>query len=443
MRSTLVKVIKFSNRNRFNRAFGNIKVENIFRRSFDSSQFLLTIRRDYSETNLMKIDSQSSKVRRTTNDDDSSRLAISEEFKVGLELKLKPSNFKTIAYKQDEFNQIMRKLENPFNLFYFFEKYVHEFSTQNLIALTNKMVFMKYNDPNFFIPAPIKTLLTKLVVKELPHFESFECFVLFKKLDKLDLGLNEFAIKACLQILKYHVNELELSDLLKTKYLLNRKTATDGKNEYTINLNKALSLAVQIKLEQVDNPTNGVRLLSLFADDLSPNNFDKLIKYLNLHFNQIERNEVLDLLKTLATMKYEHIGLFQKISKLFGKRETSTFEEFSKLKARYKISDSEKVNSNILTECAQYFLQLKFSEVEFLEYMCDNQLRYLKQVSRSSPDNLNDMCDIIRVLLRSFYFFQHNREDFVDFLRNDTLKTHENFPRGDFLTYIGLIRYWR
>ena len=76
-----------------------------------------------------------------------------------------------------------------------------------------------YRD-DFFIPEPIKKSLTTLVIRDVPHLESHDCFRMFKQLVRLGFGLDDFAVKACMQILKYHVNELQLNDLIVVKYLL-------------------------------------------------------------------------------------------------------------------------------------------------------------------------------------------------------------------------------
>lgn len=145
-------------------------------------------------------------------------LAISEEFQVGLEQKLNSSNFKSLAFKQDEFNSIMVKIQSPFNLLYMFEKYSNEFNQFNLLNFTNKLAEFKRNYSDFFIPDSIIKSYTKLLIKLIPIFEPVDCYILFKKLMYLEFSLDDFASKACMQILKYHVNELELNDLIILKY---------------------------------------------------------------------------------------------------------------------------------------------------------------------------------------------------------------------------------
>lgn len=145
-------------------------------------------------------------------------LAITEEFQVGLEQKLNSSNFKSLAFKQDEFNSIMVKIQSPFNLFYMFEKYSNEFNQFNLLNFTNRLAEFKRNYSDFFIPESIIKSYTKLIIKLIPIFEPVDCYILFKKLTYLGFNLDDFASKACMQILKYHVNELDLNDLIISKY---------------------------------------------------------------------------------------------------------------------------------------------------------------------------------------------------------------------------------
>lgn len=177
--------------------------------------------RSYSETAVKLVQIDNNNNNSSLESYKESNLIITEEFRIGLEQKLAPINFKSLAYKQDEFNNVISKLESPFNLFYLFEKYSNEFNSFNLVRFTNKMAFFKRNfSEDFFIPAQIKKSYTKLVIKDLPHFEPYDCFNLFRQLVYLGFGLDEPAVKGAMQILKYHVNDLKIHELIRVKYLL-------------------------------------------------------------------------------------------------------------------------------------------------------------------------------------------------------------------------------
>jgi hypothetical protein len=177
--------------------------------------------RSYSETAVKLVQIDNNNNNNSLESYKESNLIITEEFRIGLEQKLAPSNFKSLAYKQDEFNNVISKLESPFNLFYLFEKYSNEFNAFNLVRFTNKMAFFKRNfSEDFFIPIQIKKSYTKLVIKDLPHFEPYDCFNLFRQLVYLGFGLDEQAVKGAMQILKYHVNDLKINELVRIKYLL-------------------------------------------------------------------------------------------------------------------------------------------------------------------------------------------------------------------------------
>lgn len=257
------------------------------------------------------------------------KLTITQEFVQGLDQKLDSKNFKNLPYKQDEFNKIIYKIENPFNYFYFFEKYSHEFNNQNLFNFIHRLVHLldKYSTKEeIVLPQPIKQLLTKQIIKHVPHYEPEDCFRLFILTCKLFKNLDDYASKSVMQLLKYHLNELDVDNLLSIKYRLDKMRkkpkSTDesppipiAPNEYVTNLERALALAVQIKYQYVKTGKQAVRLMRYFMDDFSDNNFEKLVNFVYHKLHHLEKPDIKDLLYVLEKKNYKHYKLMEKLNR--------------------------------------------------------------------------------------------------------------------------------
>ena len=98
-----------------------------------------------------------------------------------------------------------------------------------------------------------------------------------------------------MQILKFHVNEFDLDDLIKIKKLLNELKGEEMKisNEYVEILEKSLTIAVELKLADISQINTANRLIRYFGNDLSKNNLEKVRQYIrdyNYHFSRKQYN---------------------------------------------------------------------------------------------------------------------------------------------------------
>ncbi|CAF0716139.1 unnamed protein product [Brachionus calyciflorus] len=348
-------------------------------------------------------------------------LVIDIEFIKTLDQKLDSRNFKTLAYKQDEINNIVYKMENPYNLFYLYEKYSKEFNSYNLVNFIKKMAYLSRNDKLlgdygvFVLPEKVKKLMTKQIIKISPQFEPFQCFTVLQKLNQLGFKLNDFSAKAILQITKYHVNELSLDEVILTKEILSKLKNENGTlvtNEYSDNLDKALDLAVQTKLDNLKHPRQAIHLLKNFSKSISIFNFEQIIDLIYERVRQSNLNEIVDLVKILAERNFSHLKLELKIKKFIIKE---------------NLDDSLKLKH--LHDC---FLKLKFYDQELQDYFIQKQLNNLTK---------SDSFDVLSGLLQSCIFFGHKSLDLLEFSNCDKYLQNELFPVADFIYYSALTGY--
>lgn len=421
----MVKIIFFQNRIRsIIRPIINVNKYHSIRHSLTKSSLNASFVKCYSELNPKnevvpeKVEKSDLIETKSTKEIEPS-LLINEDFIKMLDIKLNQTNYKSQAYKQDEINQIIYKLENPFHLFYLYEKYSNDLSSFNLINFIKKLAYFARNqqliDNNgvYFIPEQIKKILTKQLIKTTPHFESFQCFTLFDKLCQLGFKLNDFSVKTAMQIMKFHVNELNLQEVIICKKILNKFKA-QGSNEYLENLEKAIDLVVQIKYEDLSTVKQAVTILKIFPNSISDANFEKIINFIFERLNKDDSNEMVDIAKVLAERNFVHYKLSLKIKKHLMK---------------CNLSDSNK-----LKELHDAFFKLKFYDSSLHDFYIQQQLNHVKNSDKFEHE-------ILSGLLKSSIFFCHKCWELLEILNDEKYINNDNFPIYEFLFYSALTNY--
>ena len=234
-------------------------------------------------------------------------LVISDDFKSRLKNTLAKNA--RLVDKQIEIKRIIFDTTNVFELFYLLDNYHADFAHHGLLAVFTKLNILATSEDNhdnqrirLHVPSKIKTRLTKLLIKLAPNFEAKETCGVFMRLASLGFGLNDFAYQAVMQVLKYQTNQLDLHNLIKIKsHLFQMRDSADQvpANEYVQNLDKAVCLTVEVKIDEVKNTTEAKQLLKHFGKNLSENNEKRLEKYLDEEYARINKRQRLDFQRIL------------------------------------------------------------------------------------------------------------------------------------------------
>lgn len=375
-----------------------------------------------SQNEIISLSEKSSLINSNHSRNNDLSLIINQDFVKVLDQKLNSSNFKSLAYKQDEINSLIYKIENPFHLFYLYENYSIEFNPFNLVNMIKKLAYFSRNqnltqNGLFFIPEAINNSLTKQIIKIGPHLESFQCLTIFEKLVQIGYKINDYSIKALLQLLKYHVNDFDLDDLIRCRNFVQRLSinpdGTTTSNEYAENLDKALTLAVQIKLEDLKNVKQTVNLLKIFSSSISDLNFERIIDFIYERLVQKDVNHIIDLVKIMSERHFSHLKLLFKIKKIVLRQNITDCSELKNL------HDS--------------FLKLKFYDSEIQDHFIKNQIENYK----NSPANV----EIFNGLLKSSSFFVHKSFTLLDFINEKKLFYENTFSVLRYIIYSALTGY--
>lgn len=401
-------------------------INQLFLKNIITKTVPILLNKKYSDLNpkneIVSLSERTKLINANQSRDSDLSLMINQEFVKVLDQKLNNYNFKSLAYKQDEINSLIYKIENPFHLFYLYDNYSIEFNPFNLVNLIKKLAYFSRNqnlteNGLFFIPEPINKSLTKQIIKIGPQLESFQCLIILDKLVQLGYKINDYSIKAMLQLLKFHVNDFDLDDLNRCKFFLQRLTinsdGTTTSNEYAENLDKALTLAVQIKLEDLKNVRQTVNLIKNFSSSVSDVNFERIINFVYERLLQKDVNHTTDLVKKMAERNFSHLKLFFKIKKFVMRQNI--------------------IDCNELKELHDSFFKLKFYDSEIQDYFIKTQ------IEKYTTSSVN--VEIFNGLLESSIYFVHKSFSLLDFVSEKKLYNENGFSVLKYIFYSALTGY--
>ncbi len=246
-----------------------------------------------NSSNLMEIKSNKNQLENEIVSAKTDELTISEGFKEMLDRTLKKPI--RLIDKQITLKEIIFGTDSVYQLYYLIDFFHKDFTHHSLLYFIKKLKMLLPEERiTFEMPLKIKGHLTKLLIKCSPSFEAHECLTTFFNLNLLGFNLNDFAYHAAMQILKFHVNEFDLDDLIKIKKLLNELKGEEMKisNEYVEILEKSLTIAVELKLADISQINTANRLIRYFGNDLSKNNLERVRQYIrdyNYHFRVLKK----------------------------------------------------------------------------------------------------------------------------------------------------------
>jgi hypothetical protein len=406
---------------------------------------------------------------------------MTENFRRMLRQKLDDKNFKSLPYKQDEINKIVSNLKSVFNMFHLLEEHSHDFSPTNLAHFVNRLNFLlTANDDSvtatFKMPAPIKALLTKLLLKHVPHMLPLECYHVFQRVQPLQFQLDDPFTRALMQLLKYHVNELSVEQLVKAKINLSilkkakaegtkavvsdqrneskaltvrKKSKISGSGDQIVDsLDTALDLAAELKYQDVKDPREVVKFLRHFGNSVSEANFTQIMNFMSSRdgFKGLGLPQSLELVKAMAKRDFKHLKLLRKIKMQIIEFRVNWIHDFRPFKSLVP-SDSGSTVANeelfcaVLCEFQTLFCKLKFRDEPLLDFMVDKQLAHAKKLVEENRSGDGKLNGLLGTMLESLVFFERKREDVRQFLVQSKLeKSGQDFPHELFEKYMSLFQ---
>ena len=225
-----------------------------------------------------------------------SSLAINEDYKFMVEQKL--SSKQRVIDRETVLNEIINISNNQFELFYLIDKHQSEFTHPSLLACIRKLSKLIKESKNgdlsnefTIVPTKIKSSITKLLIKWMPYLESYESMSMYLNLSTLGFGLNDYAYAAVMQIMKHQVNSYDLRQLVSIKKKIVENRRSKQTSEYIENLDKAVSLAVQINLNRIEDVKMANSVIQYFGDSISEANYAKLSKLVSEDYKVINHKQ--------------------------------------------------------------------------------------------------------------------------------------------------------
>lgn len=360
----------------------------------------------------------------------------------------------SLPKRQAALKSIMKEAKSEFYFYHLIENYGKDFSVGNLLSFVGCLAKMKRDNRLIFdIPLEIQKILDKQIIKYGPHFEAHNCAFAFNFMNKLELNLNNYSMLALIQLLKYHVNNLDLQVILSVKENLEETKLRSNKLEFKnkdfvhelcSTLDKALGYAVQLKqndIKAVRTTKCFIEMLKYFHNDLSLINFQSAIgKFMDTI--KLQKNEaIIEFCEVLAKKKYKHVNYLERVCKEIVIR-TDTFDYGSFIKNEEFPSLNEP-NEFFIYRILNSFLMLDFYDKNLTESL----LAKLINIFKSLPNEFNFSTKHIETLNALFDYLSHNRHksnEFIDFFYDDLFvrfgnKMENNLNYNDVVYYSALV----
>lgn len=351
---------------------------------------------------------------------------------------------------EQEMANLVKKFQNEFQFYYLIDRYSDKFTIRNLIICISSFRQVRENLPNEYlqpIPAKIQARIDDLFLKHGPYFSELNCSYFLSDLSKLKFTLDNYCIQVLFQLLKYHVNNLELDKLVTVKHLMNElvkgfdvKKFDDVKkkkfvNELVSNLELALKYAVMLKCKSDSSTIVISNMLVYFTQDFSQNQYDDLLRSLKANWKYMRPAGVVYLVESLAKREYKHIVMLNLICNyvcfnmqlLDSTEERSIGEHFS-----YKILMALK--------------KLNFYNGPTVEILVENILKKIKNL-----EDTKDHIDAVNGLLSTCISLNvHPNKHLIDYFINTFILNKNGIVTGyenvnlnyhDFLYYLAVCNH--
>jgi hypothetical protein len=361
---------------------------------------------------------------------------------------------------QKEISNLIKSFQNEFQFYYLVENYSNKFTIDHLILFVSRLTNLRRENPNekFELIPKIQNKVDKLFFKHGPHLSAINCFYFLRDLNNLEQNLSNQSVQILLQLLKYHVNQIELDKLVGLKVILNEfkiryNQSEKNKNEFidylVRNLELALKYSVQLKqseLGTLQKASSATDMLVHFTNDLSQFHYSQLINYLATKWKYLKPIDILNLLESLAQRDLKHIpklnlicGYVQKNFKLFDSKDLINKDKFIDNIYSYRLLKA--------------LNKLNFYYNETVELLIENILEIInsKTYLDLKLDETSSHVKIINCLFDScIKYYCHKNMNLMKYFMNKYVNVdlplkigyeNENINYHNFLYYVALCKY--
>lgn len=366
---------------------------------------------------------------------------------------------KPIFQKQNDINRLIKTTDNVYQLIFMYDNYNKIFSPQNFFNFVMKLNKLSLSNSN--IPLnQIKNSLLKSILKHGPEFNGQDCKKVLLYFNDNGILLDEPICKSLVMLLRYHLNELELNDLIDLKIIVNKynkEFSSNKKIDYIDSFEKSLNLTVQLKCNKISDIHQAFNILIYFGSTLNSVDYQKILIYLSKSTEKFSIS-----LTTLANL-IEIIcqNRPNSLAKLILERAMDSIDEHKNMINKYKkmcISDTTSTDFNKKMYFYQLFNRIMKTSNEKpglislkkFDNIINYQLKFVEDLDQKDLKNNDLVIESIHVLLNFFILKRYKSYEAVQLILNkffnsnyEFINNEKNFPVAELIYYIGLTKFDR
>ncbi len=364
---------------------------------------------------------------------------------------------KPLLQKQQDIGKLMNNIENVYQILFMYEKYNKDFCKQNFINFVMKLAKLSISNCNVIL-SPIKLSILKSLLKHGPNYNGQECKKLLFYFNDLGILLDEPICKALLLLLRFHLNDLELNDLIELKaliYSFNKHPNLNKRINYIDSFEKSLNLSVQLQYHKISDIYQALYILIYFGLTLSPVDYQKILTFIsksseNFQLSLTKLTNLVEILshnyrfdiltrKVLEKIIYsigKHKNMIDKCSNIYISDECSI--DFKKRMHLYELF-------NRIMKAFEIF---EFLPLKKFDYIIKYQLKYINDIDISRLQQNNLVINSSKILLRIFLIHRYKSYETIMLMFNkffdskyELINKDENFPLSELIYYIGFTMF--
>lgn len=355
--------------------------------------------------------------------------------------------------KEKLIGRLLESFNNVYQFYYLLENYINDISLDQFLYsikcidlwfLENKTNALE-NADSTVLPVNIQVIIDKYLLKNSIHIGELDCYKLFLRLNGLKQNLTNYPIQIMMQLLKYHVNNLELTALLHIKVVLdeletrynNSFINTIDKNKkdfikYLVqNLDLAVRRGVELKLNEIHTlktPFRAAAILEYYTNALSAYNYEHVLTYLFLNWKNIRLKERLIVTESMVKRGFKSKQYLDMVVAYINKK---FYEAYDNKKFPIKMVCPELYGFKYIYQyrflCALDDLQYYDAKaIELLIKLCleaiCNNVSYLEKNYHLSKHHVTI---VNRLLSSSIKFETHRNVDLIEYFMKTFMKAEE------------------
>ena len=352
-----------------------------------------------------------------------------------------------VPLRETELDDIIKRSSKSEDLMEILTTNSHNLKPDNLKKIIHKLALFncydketnKYTIKKIQLPENINAILIRLLIKNLPHFDNESIISALNKFVILGYTSNDACVRALLQIVKYHINGLDLVQILNLNKSLNKLADQSNMSPQIESLKKALGMVVETKYLEIYSVSMAKKLLNRFPAAFVNGNLEKLLNNFLANLGVLNKKQQYELIDLILDSKSLSLEIFEKT--------VTTLRSYINDKRHCLIENTLEGNLELLKRLVYLndsLIETNYYAREMIEDLFDLEIDILKNLNISESNQL--WVDCFNSILNYCLKVRFYKSEILDFVfqsesNAQILFTNELVQVDKLFYYAGLCNY--